>query len=199
MANTRGVTLVELIIVISIIGILVIALGFSFQGWMGKYKVEGQIKEMYSDLMNTRANAMSRSRVHFVTLATTSYTVYADTKPAPDGNGALETAGIPDTQLLTRTLDSGYPIAWIGSNQLDFNTRGLSIAGYCSTTTATRCAVDNDCPAGETCLPKTICSNTSYDADYNCIEVSASAINIGKLTTLITSGGLCNAANCVAK
>ena len=33
---------------------------------MGKYRVESQIKEMYIDLMNTRANAMSRTRVHFL-------------------------------------------------------------------------------------------------------------------------------------
>jgi len=48
----NGITLIELIVVISIMGILVFALGFSFQGWMGGYKVESQIKEMYVDLMN---------------------------------------------------------------------------------------------------------------------------------------------------
>lgn len=199
--KNRGFTLIELLITISIIAILAVALAFSYQGWMGKYKVESQMKQMHADMMNGRAGAMQRNRMYFVTIATASYTVYEDTNPAPDGNGTLETSGTPDTLLQTKTLDSGYPITWIGSNQLDFNTRGLSIAGYCSTTNATRCAGNDDCPATETCLPKTICSNTDADADYNCMIISASRIDIGKLTTKITSGGICGGTpnNCVAK
>lgn len=179
MANTRGITLIELIIVISIIGVLVVALGFSFQGWVAGYRVEVQTKEMYADLMNARARAMSRNRAHFVTLTTTSYTVYDDTNPLPDGNGTLETAGTPDTQLLAKTLDSTYPITWndLLDTEIEFTARGLS----------------ND--------DKTICSNSSADADYNCIIISTSRINIGKLTTKITSGGICGGTpnNCVAK
>ncbi len=60
-----GVTLIELIVVVSVIGILVVALGFTFQGWMGRYKVESQMKEMYIDLMNARARAMQRNRMSF--------------------------------------------------------------------------------------------------------------------------------------
>lgn len=174
-----GITLIELIIVISIIGILVVALGFSFQGWIGGSRVETQMKEMYTDLMNARVRAMSRSRVHFVTLTTTSYTVFEDTNPAPDGNGTLETAGTPDTQILLKPLDTRYPVTWsdIADTEIEFTGRGLS----------------ND--------NKTICSNTDADADYNCIIISASRINLGKLTTKIPApyNGVCDADNCVAK
>ncbi|MBU4273806.1 MAG: hypothetical protein KKA28_18250, partial [Planctomycetes bacterium] len=114
---------------------------------------------------------------HFVTLTITSYTVYDDTNPAPDGNGTLETAGAPDTQLLLKPLDTRYPVTWSGiaDTEIEFTARGLS----------------ND--------SKTICSNTDADADYNCIEISATRINLGRLTTLITNGGACNGTNCVAK
>ena len=160
MTKENGVTLVELIIVISIIGILVIALGFSFEGWIGKYKVESQIKEMYSDLMNTRANAMSRTRVHFFTFPTaTSYTIYEDTNPAPDGNGTLETAS--DRQFTGFPKTVSYALTWGGGN-IEFSTRG-TITNF-----------------------GTIRVTNSFKADYDCIVISQTRINMGLWT-----GGAC--------
>ena len=170
MMKEDGVTLVELIIVISIIGILVVALGFSFEGWMGKYKVEGQIKEIYIDLMNTRANAMSRSRVHFFSIPTaTSYTIYGDTNPAPDGNGTLET--VLDTQLPGFPKTVPYSLTW-GGDTIEFSTRG-TITNW-----------------------GTICAFTDFNPDYDCIVISRTRINMGKITN---QAGVCNSDNCVAK
>ena len=44
--NDSGVTLTELLIVVSIIAILAVALGFSYQGWMGNYKIESETKQL---------------------------------------------------------------------------------------------------------------------------------------------------------
>lgn len=182
----NGITLIELIVVITIIGILIVALGFSYQGWIGGYRIESQVKEMYVDLMNARTRAMQRNRAHFMTLTTTQYTVQEDISPWPDGDGDLTAAdnvrpaGYNDPiPLLQKTLDIERPITWNGDAEIEFTARGLS----------------ND--------DKTICSNTDANADYNCIIISRTRINMGKLTTTIPDGGVCasstSGGDCVAK
>jgi len=182
MKNEQGITLVELIITVSVAAILVAALAFSFKGWMGAYSAENQIKNMYVDLMNTRARAMQRNRVHFVSLTTTQYTIYEDTYDAtvtanPDGDGVLQTAS--DFGFPPKTLDKRYPITWSNFGdaqpQIQFSRKGIANA------------------------QRVICSNTTADTDYNCIEIAETTISTGKLTTKIPDGGACNATNCVTK
>lgn len=184
MMNRKGITLIELIIVISIIGILSVALGFSFQGWIGRYKIESEFKEMYVDLMNAKARAMNRNRTHFVTLNATQYTVQEDIDPWPNGDGLLTAndsvrpTGYNDQiPFLQKSLETNHPITWSnpGGTQVDFDTRGISSED------------------------KVICSNNNIESDYDCIVISASRINLGKLTTKIPDGGTCDANNCISR
>jgi len=119
-----------------------------------------------------------------VSLATTQYTIQEDISTWPDGDGILNASdnvrpsGYTDPiPLLQKSLNPIHPITWsdISDTQIEFTKRGLS----------------ND--------NKTICSNTDADADYSCIEISASRINLGKLTTKIPDGGACASANCVSR
>lgn len=184
MKNSKGVTLIELAIVLAIIGILAVATALSFEGWLGRYKIESEFKEMYADLMNAKTRAMSNNRTHFLTLAATQYTIQEDIDPWPNGDGLLTASdsvrpaayGDP-IPFIQKNLDTNHPITWsnAGDTQVDIDTRGVS---------------NED---------KVICSNTDIESDYDCILISASRVNLGKLTTRIPDGGACDANNCISR
>lgn len=155
MAANRGITLIELIIVITIIGILIVALGFSFQGWMGSYRVESQTKEMYVDLMNARARATQRNRAHFVVVNAGNYQIFEDTNE----NGSYTAGTDRAIPGFTTAKTLKYSSNWTGTVMMD--TRGL--------------VSTNPGPNA------TIQFNTgTNNSDYDCIVLFSTRINIGK-------------------
>ena len=121
-----GVTLIELLIVVGIIGVLIVALGFSYEGWMGNYNVESQTKELYYDLSDARSSAMTRHRMHFAVLEAQQYVIIEDTNPSPDGDTILD-AG--DTLVLQKQYEHNFDLGGFGAAPLPqvitFDTRGL--------------------------------------------------------------------------
>jgi Tfp pilus assembly protein FimT len=148
-----GVTLTELLIIVSIVGILVVALGFSFQGWMGNYRIESGLKQMYADIMDVRTRAMTQNRMHFIVINSGNYTVYEDTN---DNNVANPGAG--DTLIQTKTLQ--YNSGWTGT--ITFNTKGL-------TTSSTAISIPISLPSGAS-------------PDFDCIVVYQSRVGMGKMS-----------------
>jgi prepilin-type N-terminal cleavage/methylation domain-containing protein len=121
-----GVTLIELLAVVSIIGLLIVAMGFSYEGWMGNYRLESQTKELYFDLSDARSLAMTRNRIHWAVLEDQQYTIFEDTNLPPDGNGILEPAS--DTQVLQKRYEYGYELLGVTAalpQTITFETRGL--------------------------------------------------------------------------
>ncbi|UCE79242.1 MAG: type II secretion system protein [Nitrospiraceae bacterium] len=163
--KNSGITLIELLIVISIVGILSVALGFSYKGWQGRYNVETTTKDTYSHLMKAWTRAMTRNRTHFAVLIDKrSYTVYADTKPSPDGNSTLHTSGAnADTELPGFPQTVEYDLQWDSADPnmeiLTFDKRGRIS------------------PAGTIFIDP---NNPDIDADYDCINILFTRIDMGK-------------------
>jgi len=162
--NNRGITLIELIVVVTVIAILVVALGFEFRGWVGGYRVESQVKEIYVDLMNARARAMQRNRAHFVDFPiATQYRIQEDTN---DDN-------VSDTTLPTFPKTVGYTINWDGGGTIRLDNRGVISFP----------TIDAD-PAVVGIISLTLPADVT--PDYDCIELGPTRINMGLIT-----GGIC--------
>ncbi len=160
--NKNGFTLIELLVVIGIIGILIAVGTLDFRDMTVKSNVEGQVREMYADLMVTRVQAMSRNRDHFVRLNNAAqYTAVDDSD-----NDGINDMIAPDTQLYQKSLK--YPIQWNsavpGNVDLIFDSKGLA----------------DSAGLGTISVPNTA------GAAYDCIVIDITRIYIGKM-----SGGSC--------
>jgi prepilin-type N-terminal cleavage/methylation domain-containing protein len=82
----RGITLVELLVVISVIGILVAAVDISFEDWMKRYEAEKIMRELYHDLMYARMMAVERNVKYLTALGDYQYIVAEDR----DGDGDID-------------------------------------------------------------------------------------------------------------
>jgi hypothetical protein len=165
----QGATVTELIVGIAILGIVTVALAFEFSNWLGKYKVERQIKELYVDFMNTRIKAMHRNKNFYADFpSASSYRIREDTD---EDNNPGNIDG--DTVLPNFPKTVQYPVTWSGGT-LIFRTRGLV-------------------QPSSTPLGATLCICSDNDPDYDCMVISQIRINIGKM---INTSGTCNSSNC---
>ena len=181
--KNNGVTLTELLVVIAIVGILVVALGFSFQDWIGRYKVEAQTKQIYFDLMDARARAMQFNRIYLADFpTTTSYRVGEDTNEsgAIDAGEPLPTFPKTSEYVLNvferddATLITAPRI--ITNVRINFDKRGLI--------TSTGAAVLFN-PATPT--TGIISLTSTVGPDYDCIVISSTRINIGRWNAATTN------------
>jgi prepilin-type N-terminal cleavage/methylation domain-containing protein len=123
--HSGGFSLIELLAVISIVGILLGIAVISGHDWIVRSQVEAQTREMFADLMSARVSAMQRNRVYFVKMAANQYAIYEDTyDPAnptsPDGDGWLQVGN--DRPVMQK--DTRYALDSFGTTTFNFSNCG---------------------------------------------------------------------------
>ncbi|HAM33035.1 MAG TPA: hypothetical protein DDX05_00260 [Deltaproteobacteria bacterium] len=153
-ASGAGFTLVELLIAVAIAGILAVLAVSAFEGFNEKYRVEGETKQLFADLMDARGRAMQRNRTFFVRITTSGYQTYEDSSPAPDGNGVFDNTA--DALVANVTVRHAITAVLAGGGNFAFNRNGI--------------ANDNG----------TIRFASSALPDYDCITIRATRIKMGQ-------------------
>jgi prepilin-type N-terminal cleavage/methylation domain-containing protein len=166
----KGVTLVELLVVVSIIGILAVAFGFSVEGWLGRYNVESATRQLYADMQDARTRALEGDSEYFAVISTTpassstpgstTYSIIDDT----DNDGTPNDAPIatfPKTvSYAAKAYDSSHA-AVAFPIRLTFSKRGI-ITPLPAATGEINIVADNL-------------------SDYNCTTIGQTMIGLGKM------------------
>lgn len=154
--NNRGFSLIELVVVISIIGILSSVAVMSFSSWMRKAQIEGQTREMLAEFNAARSESVFRKKRHAIILQPSSFIIkrYSSADESRTGD---TTRGV----ILTKQL--AYSISRVSGSSLADRIIEFDIRGF-----------TNDWD--------TICVNPFYSgAQYDCIAISGGRVNIGKV------------------
>ncbi len=88
----RGVTIIELVVVLAIIGIMALFMTPSSGEWVQNYRIKQAARDMASDFQSTRMKAISMGRYCVVAFNANGYVIFPDY----DNDMVLDTADIGD-------------------------------------------------------------------------------------------------------
>jgi len=136
--NTRGFTLIELMITIAILAVLTALATPSFNSFFAKKRVEGFATELLTDLQYARSESAQRNISVQVTLGTNCYVIHAlaniTTTAATDTSctqtvGTASTIGTNQTELKTVKVATGSTLSFSpGTGSILFDpVRGMAI------------------------------------------------------------------------
>ncbi len=158
-AGMRGFTLIELMVVVTIMSVLLGIAGSSLQTYQARYEAENQVRLMHADMMQARFRAFERNKRCFVKVTTDSYQVIEDTN---DSGGSTADSG--DTALWPVPKRLKYKPCWTGT--IVMNERGTISSSS----------------GGILCNnPLSIRFETAgAGPEYDCIAVNPTRLNAGK-------------------
>jgi prepilin-type N-terminal cleavage/methylation domain-containing protein len=114
--NSRGFTLIEVLIVIAIIGTLTAIGAFQFAEYSRKSAIESQTRQMYTDIMEQRSKALFEKRNRGIRVSSTIFSIYSSATDA-----------VPRTVIGNpfATITLKYPITSNNSTDIIFDTGGM--------------------------------------------------------------------------
>jgi len=122
--NRKGFTLTEVVVTLSILGIMTAISVPSYFSWLPRHKLQTSARQIYDDLNLAKIRAVKdnvNSRITF-DIVNNNYTVFLDL----NGNG-IPDDGPANIIRNNATLENGVNIT--AANTCGFNNRGMSITG----------------------------------------------------------------------
>lgn len=166
--NNAGFSLIELVVTISIMGILMGIAGLSFSSWQKKSKFESQVREMYADLVDARNRAFTQKKVHGIVFQPNGYVMKSYSSEAEykfSSDAAANGVEIMNKPLKFGITKTNTTVFTDSNSSILFDTTGY-------TTTVTGFTVINN--------PVTVSPN------LNCLVISATRVNMGKWNATTT-------------
>ncbi|MBF0555009.1 MAG: type II secretion system protein [Nitrospirae bacterium] len=200
--NDKGFSLVEILVVLGILGVIAGLLVYELAGQKAKGNSEASVKQMYSDLSEMRADAMSQKNAFgaFLTGTATANFSFSSYSLRSDNNsdGSITDTGGFAT-LRTTTLSQLAPLTVLNAvTDITFDDKGfLSTAGPvevyapcpdCDSGSVSNCkgAYENtvcaSAAATNCCRPADMsanCSDASYP-EFSCLVLTVNFIKMGK-------------------